>query len=83
MVLLVKNNWFFRFYNNALKTEKLEIDQEKAKLEYHKKREIDNLKFVQMQIEEKQKQAKKHHGKHKIKVKIEDDYRSSKKLRMR
>ena len=45
--------------------------------------EIDNFNYIQMQIEERKKMLKKRFGKQKVKVKIEDDYQSHKKIQNR
>lgn len=75
-----KNQWFF---NRAIQDEKQVLDKEKARIEQHRRKEEENFKFIRLQIEEKQRLVRKRNGKQRIKVKIEDDYGTTKKIRNR
>mmetsp|Transcript_22047 Transcript_22047/g.19610 ORF Transcript_22047/g.19610 Transcript_22047/m.19610 type:complete len:114 (-) Transcript_22047:27-368(-) len=75
-----KNLWYFK---NSVQSDTNYLNEESRRRDIIKKKERQNMDFLCLQMKERRKETFKHKGHMKLRVKIDDDYRSSKRIQSR
>ncbi|CAI2368252.1 unnamed protein product [Moneuplotes crassus] len=75
-----KDEWYFR---TAVQADVNNLSNDESRKSFVKMKEKKNLEFICLQMKERRKETLKHKGHMKIRVKIDDDYRSSKRIQSR